>query len=141
MDLKEYLNLDEINFANEEEVIKIMTDPRLVRFVESEARLLMNYDELWQPELRSIELLFRVFTGCARDVCNSSQAVKLVDILIDRRLKIARAVQDMVALTDCDGPSVKVLKSHWQVKNDYDSLCNPETNKPHWDLILTVYYA
>lgn len=139
MNIKEYLNLEEINFGNEEEVVAMLMDPRLGRWVEAQARLKLgdDFEIKWAP---TVTLNFHLCSMSASDICSASNLEQFVECLIARRVEIGLAFRKLLEFTE-QGVQVKYLSSKWTCTNDYDALCNPERLMPRLGVELTAYYA
>lgn len=141
MDIKEYLNLGDIDWGNEFEIVAVMTSPKLAQWVETETlERLCFYSDNTFSNSKSLEHNFRTRQGCVRNLCSTSGFMDYVYDLIAQRAEIQGKLGAMVKSLGL-GAVVRSINAEWSPWNEYDPLCNPELLKPYWRIKIIASYA
>jgi len=142
MDIREYLNLAECNFGNEEEVVITMMSPKLAQWVEYTVleRLLFWSHPHPSPDDKVLERNFRIPQGCAQNLASIACFEEHAEALVAQRARMQGELDEMVRSIS-PMASIRSLEAKWIPWNEYDPLCNPELKKPSWKIYITAYYA
>lgn len=124
MDIKEYLDLADINFGNEDEILNAISNPKFIQTLEKEALALGDFVSSERPN--------EVFAAEER-----TAAIAIVDIRCRNDLErcVLNWILSRYELQQKLGP-VSFLEAKWMLWNEFDPLCNPELLLPYWKISL-----